>query len=302
MLKKLPLPIAGLMLALAALGNLIQSYSEGARLALGAISAIIFISLTVKILSNFAGFQEEMKNPVVASVMSTYSMGGMLLAGYLKPFAAGAANALWYLSVIVHIVIIIYFTMQFATKFSKETIVPSWFIVYVGIVVASVNGKMFNPMIGKLAFYFGFAAYIILLYPVINRLRINKLPEMIGPLLTIVCAPGSLCLAGYMNIFDDKNMTFVIALLVLAQLLYLGVLTKLPALLQTKFYPSFSGFTFPLVISAIGLKLTTGFMAKQEMNVALLKNLVLVETAIAVLMVAFVLIKYCQFLMAPKKA
>ncbi len=296
MLKKIPLPIAGLGLAVAALGNLIQSYSAGVRLVLGAVSACIFIALTLKIVSNINGFKEEMKNPVIASVIPTYSMAGMLLAGYLNPYAAGPANVLWYLSVIIHIGFIVYFTIKFATKFNKETIIPSWFIVYVGIVVASVNGKMFQPEIGKIAFYFGFVCYIVLLILVLNRLRISKLPEMIAPILAIISAPGSLCVAGYVNIFDNKNTLFLIALLILSQVIYLYVLSALPKILKIKFYPSYSGLTFPLVISAMGLKLSTAYFAGLKMNVSVLKYIVGFETIIAVCIVAYVFIKYCQFI------
>lgn len=303
MIKKLPLPIAGLVLAIAALGNLIQSYSAGARLVLGLLSAGILLGLTVKILMDINAFKQEMQNPVIASVMATYSMAGMLLAGYVKPYAAGFASILWYLSILIHLGFILYFTIKFARKFSKESIVPSWFIVYVGIVVAAVNGKMFNPSIGKFAFYFGFACYIALLIPVFNRLRINKLPEMIAPTLAIVCAPGSLCVAGYVGVFDDKNGAFLIALLVLSQLIYLYVLLNLPKLLKIKFYPSYSGLTFPLVISAIGLKLSTGYLAEQGMDVSILKMIVTVETLLAVFIVGYVFVKYYQFLLnATKKS
>lgn len=301
MIKKLPLPIAGLALAIAALGNLIQSYSEGARLVLGVISACIFVALTVKILLDIKGFKEEMKNPVIASVIPTYSMAGILLAGYLKPYVAVLANVLWYLSIIIHIGFIIYFTIKFATKFKKDAVVPSWFIVYVGIVVAAVNGKMFNPQIGKYAFYFGFISYIVLLVPVFNRLRISKLPEMIAPILAIVSAPGSLCVAGYVNIFADKNKFFLIGLLILSQLIYLYVLSALPKILKIKFYPSYSGLTFPLVISAIGLKLSTGYLSGLNMNVSILKFIVGIETIIAVCIVAYVFIRYYQFILKVNK-
>lgn len=301
MIKKLPLPIAGLALAIAALGNLIQSYSEGVRLVLGVISACIFVALTVKILLDIKGFKEEMKNPVIASVIPTYSMAGILLAGYLKPYVAILANVLWYLSIIIHIGFIIYFTIKFATKLKKDTVVPSWFIVYVGIVVAAVNGKMFNPQIGKFAFYFGFISYIILLVPVFNRLRISKLPEMIAPILAIVSAPGSLCVAGYINVFADKNKFFLIGLLILSQLIYLYVLSALPKILKIKFYPSYSGLTFPLVISAIGLKLSTGYLSGLNMNVSILKFIVGIETIIAACIVAYVFIRYCQFILKANK-
>ena len=66
--------------------------------------------------------------------------------------------------------------------------------------------------------------------------------------------------------------------------------------MKIKFYPSYSGLTFPLVISAMGLKLSTAYFAGLKMNVSVLKYIVGFETIIAVCIVAYVFIKYCQFI------
>ena len=47
MLKRIPLPITGVMLGCAALGNLLQSYSEGVRVVFGVISALLGVLFLV---------------------------------------------------------------------------------------------------------------------------------------------------------------------------------------------------------------------------------------------------------------
>ena len=190
----------------------------------------------------------------------------------------------------------IYFTIKFAVNYKKIIVFPSWFIVYVGIVVSSVTGKNFSPFIGKTALVFGLISLFILLFMTIKSINKNVFPEPTKPLLAIMTAPTSLCVAGYMSIFDEKNMYFLIALLCLAQILYIYVIINLLSLLKLKFYPSFSGFTFPLVISAIALKLSTNFLGNSGLNVSILINLVILETVIAVAIVLFVLFKYIGFL------
>ena len=49
-IKKTPLPIAGVMLGMVSLGNLIQSYSESLRLLCGFISILIGILLILKVI------------------------------------------------------------------------------------------------------------------------------------------------------------------------------------------------------------------------------------------------------------
>lgn len=132
--------------------------------------------------------------------------------------------------------------------------------------------------------------------------REGIIPEPASPTVLIFAAPVALCLAGYMSSFETKNMLIVWGLLALSQLSYIFVLTKLPKLLKIKFYPSFSGFTFPLVISAISFKLTNGFLANSGQGILALKYIVIVEEIIAVLIVLFVLFKYIEFLIAPSES
>ena len=103
MIKKIPLPATGVMLGMAALGNLLQPYSEGVRLLCGAVSLILGILIVVKILLYPGQFAEDMKNPIMASVSGTFSMAVMLLAGYAKPFMGSSAVIIWYAGIGLHI-------------------------------------------------------------------------------------------------------------------------------------------------------------------------------------------------------
>jgi exfoliative toxin A/B len=128
--------------------------------------------------------------------------------------------------------------------------------------------------------------------------KVKDIPEPALPTLIIFAAPVALCLAGYMNSFQEKNMFIVWLLVALSQFSYLCVLLQLPKLLKLKFYPSYSAFTFPLVISAISIKLTNGFLVKIEKPIAILKYVVNFEELVALAIVIYVLIRYIGFLFA----
>lgn len=298
--KKLPVPITGLMLGLAALGNLIQSYSNNLRNVFGIISGIILVLVLIKIIMLPKGVKEALDNPVVASVFPTLSMTIMLLAGYLKPLNAQFALILYFAGILLHIILIGWFTKKFVANYNIKKVFPSWYIVYVGIAVASVVAGAFEMQsIGKFLFYFAFISYLVLLPIVLKRVFVVKeIPEPALPTLVILSAPASLCLAGYMNSFAEKNMLMVWFLLAISQVTYLAVLLSLPKLLKLKFYPSYSGFTFPLVISALSLKLTNGFLTKSGNPIAFLKTLVNAEELIAFVIVIYVLVRYISFLFA----
>ncbi|WP_367566616.1 TDT family transporter [Lacrimispora sp.] len=298
MIKKTPVPMAGLMLGLAALGNLLQSYSESVRLLCGAISAILGILILCKCLFHFDMVKEDMKNPAVASVSGTFSMALILLSAYAKPFMGSSAVYIWYLGIGLHTLLIVYFTVRFLCKLNMKTVFASYYIVYVGIVAASVTAPAFGQTrLGLGIFWFGLVCCLILLVLVTVRyVKHKEIPEPARPLFCIYTAPVSLCLAGYLQSTEVKSPEMVLFLLILASVLYLSVLVQLPKFLALPFYPSYSAFTFPVVISAIALKMSAGFLGKAGYSVSFLPALVTVETVIAVCLVVYVFIRYMKFL------
>ncbi len=299
-LKKYPVPISGLILGLAAAGNLVQSYGEIYRSIFGIISAALFILMIVKMVKYTAGVKESLQNPVVASVFPTLSMAAMLLAAYLKPLSSIVAFIIWVVGLIAHILMIFWFSKNFVLSFKIKQVFPSWFIVYVGIVVASVTAPAFKMnTAGQIIFWFGFASYIVLLPIVLYRtLKVKEIPEPASPTLIIFAAPASLLLAGYINSFTEKNMSIMLFLAAMSIIMYIYAIIMLPKLLKLKFYPSYSGFTFPLVISGIAMKLMSGFLSKSGNPVSWLKYLVKFQEAAAVAIVLYVLYRYMQFLTA----
>jgi len=298
MIKKIPLPMAGLMLGLAALGNLLQSYSEAIRLVCGAISAVLGVLLICTAIFYFDMVKEDMKNPIIASVSGTFSMAVILLSAYAKSFLGNGAVYIWYLGIILHVLLILYFTIRFIIKLNMKTVFASYFIVYVGIVVASVTAPAFGKAaLGLWILWFGMACCLVLLGIVTARyIKHKEIPEPARPLVCIYTAPISLCLAGYMQSAETKSLAMVCILLGLATALYIMVLTQLPKLLKLPFYPSYSAFTFPMVISAIALKMSAGFLGGMGYGGGILPILVIVETIIAICLVVYVFIRYMSFL------
>ena len=212
-LKALPLPAAGVTLGLAALGNLLQSYSEGVRLVLGALALALWVCLVLKVIFCWKGVCQAMEDPIVASVSATFPMATMLLAVYGKPFVgAAAAQVVWFLGIALHAALIVWFTVKFFGSFRLEKVFASYYIVYVGIVVASLTAPAFEmaATVGTWAFWFGFVCLIALL--VLVSVRYIKLPvgkDPAKPIFCIYAAPVSLCLTGYIQSVTPKEPMIV---------------------------------------------------------------------------------------------
>ena len=297
-IKKVPVPLCGVMLGFAALGNLLQSYGEGIRLVCGIVAAFLLILVLLKLIMFPKMIKEDMQNPIMASVSGTFPMALMLLSTYVKPFIGPAAMYIWFFAIGLHIVLIVYFTVKFILKLQLPKVFASYYIVYVGIAVAAVTAPAFEQTgIGAAALWFGFVTLIILLVLVTVRyVKCPQIPEPAQPLLCIYAAPTSLCIAGYVQSVTPKSRGFLLAMLAVATVLYIFSIVKAIGYLKLKFYPSYAAFTFPFVISAIATKQTMACLANMGQPMPVLKYVVLIETVIAVVFVVYTFIRFMGFL------
>lgn len=302
-IKKVPVPLCGVMLGLAALGNLLQSYSEGIRYVCGIFAAFLLVLVLLKLIMFPQMIKEDMKNPIMASVAGTFPMALMLLSTYIKPFIGKGAYYIWLFAIALHVVLIVYFTVKFIAKLQMPKVFASYFIVYVGIVVASVTAPAYEKTsIGTAAFWFGFVTLVLLLILVTYRyVKFKEVPDPAKPLICIYAAPTSLCIAGYIQSVTPKSYGFILAMLVVATVIYIFALVKAAGYLKMPFYPSYAAFTFPFVISAIASKQTMACAANMGKPLPFLKYVVLVETVIAVILVVYTFVRYMGFLFGGKK-
>lgn len=301
-IKRVPIPLCGVMLGTAALGNLLQSYSEGIRYVCGGIAAFLLVLILLKLILFPGAVKEDMKNPIMASVSATFTMSLMLLSTYVKPFIGPAAYYIWLFAIALHIVLIVYFTVSFILRLQMPKVFASYFIVYVGIAVAAITAPAYEqPGIGAAAFWFGFVCLLVLLILVtIRYVKYKEIPDPAKPLVCIYAAPASLCIAGYVQSVMPKSYGMLMGMFALACVLYIFALVKAVGYLRLPFFPSYASFTFPFVISAIASKQTAACLANMGRGIPALQYVVLAETVIAVLFVAYTFIRFLQFIFVKK--
>ena len=304
MIKKIPIPICGVFLGLYGLGNLLQSYSEVIRTVCGIVATILMILFIVSVCADFGKFAENMKNPIMASVFCTFPMALMLFSTYYKPWLGGASKAIWYLAIVLHAVMIVYFTVRFMLRPSVPKIFASYFIVYVGIAMAAMTAPAFEAAgLGTVTFWFGLVTLLILLVIVtIRYIRIPEAPDPAKPLICIYTAPASLCIAGYIQSVTPKSLTLLKCLWALATVLFVFACIKFIQYLKLPFFPSYAAYTFPFVISAIASKQLMMCSMNMGSPMTFLKPVVLIETVIATITMLYALVRYLIFLFAPAKS
>lgn len=295
LIENIPLPISGLILALLSLGNLTQDISANLKCLFGSVAAAFLILITLKLLLYRENVKSDFENPVILSSFGTFSMSLMLLSTYLTGFNGSFAYGVWILGIALHIVIMIWFTYRFIVhNFDISNIYPSVWIVYVGITMAAITSPAYELTgIGFVFFKIGFISMLITTPAVIYRyLTVKNIPDANKPLICIFTAIFSILIVGYINSADIISKEFLTALYAIACIFYIFATVKLIQYIKLDFYPSFSAFTFPFVISALATK---GVSIQLGFN-SLISIILKIETAIAIIIVMYVLIRYLMFL------
>ncbi|SHM35972.1 Voltage-dependent anion channel [Caldanaerovirga acetigignens] len=137
--KSVPIPISGLMLGVAAAGNLLSQYGSVYKNIFGFLSAVILVLVVAKIIMVPKSVLESFENLAVAGVMPTFSMGIIILANYIKDYLYEAAYLLWFSGLCLHLIVMYFFTKKYILNFKIEKVFPSYFVVYVGIVCGKRN-------------------------------------------------------------------------------------------------------------------------------------------------------------------
>lgn len=293
-LKKLPIPISGLILAILSLGNLLQPYNPNFRLICAIAGVIFIVMLLFKVFFYPADVKSDLSNPIILSNSGTFSMALMILSTYLNAFNGTLALSVWILGVALHILLIICFTYRYIIRdFNINGVYPSYWIVYIGITMGAITAHVHGMNeIGWMFFVFGFMAMIVTLPLVIYRyLKYPNQPDQNKPLICIFTAIFSILIVGYTNSLDISP-EFLIGLYTIAFVFFLFALVKVIGYRNLEFYPSFSAFTFPFVITAIASKEVSLIFSSPIFGV-----IIPIQTLIASILVIYVLYRYLKFLL-----
>ena len=292
-IKKLPIPVSGLILAILSLGNVLQVYNPTLKLICGIVGLIFIIMLILKLFLYPEDVKNDLSNPIILSNSGTFSMALMILSTYLNAFNGTLALSVWILGVALHILLIIYFTYRYIIRdFNINGVYPSYWIVFIGITMGAITAHVHGlNEIGWIFFVFGFILMIITLPLVVYRyLKYPNQLDQNKPLICIFTAIFSILIVGYTNSLN-VSAEFLMALYVIASIFFLFALIKVIEYRNLEFYPSYSTFTFPFVITAIA-----STEVSQIFNSAIFSIIIPIQTIIAVILVIYVLYCYLRFL------
>lgn len=306
----IPTPVASLALGIASLGlgleKALPLHSLGQTI--GAVAAFILLScIACKFILHPGLLQQELKHPVLGSILPTFAMGLMLVAKTLATWHALAGEVLWLSAIILHLSLMVAFTCHRLKSLQLQQVVPSWFVPFVGIIVAAVT--MPHEKFSELAYallIFGMVNYAILLPVMVYRLIFSlEVADAVKPTIAIMAAPASLSLAGYLSIVPEPSLLLCSVLLGIALLMTGVIYLAFFKLLRLPFTPAFAAYTFPMAVGATALykvaERLADYPATVEYSVQL-GYLAVVEMIIASFIVAYVCLRYVMHYMRKRDA
>lgn len=301
--RAVPTPLAGLALGIASLGMGLEKslplHNFGQ--VLGALTSMtLTLLLAGKFALNPRLLLEELKHPVLGSILPTIAMALMLQSKSLSIVNARAAQGLWLLAVGLHLCLLLAFVVFRIRQFSLHQMVPSWFVPFVGISVAAMTVP--NQAYNNLAYglmVFGMASYAALLPVMWYRLIFaNQIEDASKPTIAILAAPASLSLVAYLSLEPAPSLLLCSLLLGVAVLMTSIIYVAFFKLLRLPFTPGFAAYTFPMAVGATALykvsDLLAAYPAALEYSLQL-KFFAVLEMIVATVVVAYVCCRYLIF-------
>ena len=222
--KSLPIAFTGLALGIGGLGNCYRqlfSLNNQSQVGNWVSSAffpflILFVLMILfKYIFHFHELKKDLHNPLTISLMPTFSMCLMLLAGFIgmwdtnitSPCQISAAT-LMVLAIAIQFILLFYFGKSIFYNHIKnsEVVYGSYFVPTVGLITScTVSGNI--PAIPNIFFqviwYLGYFMFLVSL-PVITYLllfKIDKLNKEHYPTIAVWFSPANLSCAGFYQVF-----------------------------------------------------------------------------------------------------
>lgn len=262
--RNLPVGVTGTGLALCTLSNGYNTIGLSlVRTLCMFVGMIVWVVAFQKIAFHFDKVHEEYHgNTVTATLYATFAMLTMVLSSFIVSYIPILGKILWLAGIVMQsALIIMLFTLHVFKKKNLDVILPSWYVTLLGLLVSTAIGAdMGFPVLQHLIVIYGFLMYFSTIGFVVYRLWKKELPAPARYTKTILLAPISLIIVGYINVYENKSTTLIIILALIYAITMVYVLIQTKSFMEGGFTPGYAALTFPHAISIIAsLKLSAYF-------------------------------------------
>jgi tellurite resistance protein TehA-like permease len=302
--EKIPIGMLGLAFGLCSLGwNIEKFISLNNYLHIfSTCSALLIILLVItKLTYSEQTLAQYTSNVAIAPILPTIAMSIMIASTH---FDTSIAIWIWATALLLHVSLLIRFTLTRFKHFVFESISPTWFIPTIGIVIAPLTNPLTHSLdplnhINYWILSFAIVCYFLMLPLITLRLIIAPpLAAINKPALVLYAAPPNICLAGYLTAYPTPHMTIILLLILLSILMSIFSYYTVYRLHRAEFSPTIGAFTFPLIIGAAAMQSVSAYFSQEQINpsaVEIFHNLALAQMLLATLVTLFVCFRYFKY-------
>lgn len=251
-LDKIPVPSLAVILGLLTLSNIYSNLGYSfIRHCCMLFGTIFIVFIFIRNVVHFETFKSEYNTPIPSTLYGAFMMICMILASYYYTFNKTIGKTMLLVAILLHFIHILVFSFKhIIIKRDINAFIPTWYVVYNGIMVSCVVGSHIAPnKLLKIITLYGIIAYLILTPLLIFRIKKYKLDDNVVQTQTIFVAPCSLCVISYINVFNSPQkwiVEFFYACLLVSLII---ILCKLPKMITAQFHYGFAALTFPMAIA-----------------------------------------------------
>jgi tellurite resistance protein len=235
-----------------------------ALMALAVLAWLLVLGLNAwRAISHPAAALEDWRHPFRAGFLAAGTIGGMVAAAALIPWAPGLARVLLLAAVAAHLALgVAILARVLRGEGHRDMLGPPLLFPLVGNIVAPlVAAPLGMPMLAWMLLGLGGTLWVAFMPLLLWRLIEGpRLPAPLRPSLAILLAPptvGSLAVAALVGVGPGVWALYGLALFVLAMLA-----VTLGGMLEAGFTPAVWAFTFPLAnFASVTLLLAPGWIA-----------------------------------------
>ncbi|MGL6107031.1 TDT family transporter [Romboutsia sp.] len=296
--KNIPIAISGISLALMSITTAWVGVGSTFFRHFGVFFSLIALTLIItKALLHPKDTLSEIRHPFIGSFYPTIAMTIMVISTYVVEYSLIIGRCMWLFGIALHIILNLIFFVSRFKNFKFEDVVPSWYIVTVGLGVGAVTGRpMGYIQLSQILFYYAFIWYLVLLPIMVYRIvKVGHIPKTKKTSLMIMGAPANICLAGYLGVFDVKSNIIIGILLVLAVVNMLYDYYILPKLLRLPFSLALAPLTFPLSIGAVAMQRYSNYLTSINSPVSgFVSEIFFIQLIVATLVTGYIVYKLSE--------
>ncbi len=292
-LSRLPLPVTVLALAWVVLGNSLQGVIPFLSDLCMVITILLLLLTLMKLIFMPKTSFKSLSTPVGLSMFSTFALSLIMIAVWMKGVFDKANIYFWVTGVILEAIILVIFIVKYVLNFKLKSVFSTWYLVFVGIGMASITGSDFGmEVFGRAILKYIFVAAIVLTPFIVYRYMRVSLTSAAKPLIGIFAFPLGVIIPSYIAMGQNISTRNLWIMWICLQVIFFAIMVYLAFHLFDGYYPSNSAYGLAAAITLYATREFELYLIARKLSTGFIQYLMYFEFVLAFVICAVISVSY----------